>query len=144
MKTRLLTKQYGLPYPILVLVSPPTKLRFNKLVRNKVLEYWHSKLLNDMETKSSLKFLKASFLPLGVGPHPLWLSCEGSQTAIAAAVIQATIITGRYRDDYLVSKWNPQYTGNCSNCNFFPGDVTHYLSGNCPSLSSQLQITLDR
>ena len=42
------------------------------------------------------------------------------------------------------SKWNPQSSGNCSNCNFFPGDVTHYLSGSCPSLSAQLKLTLDR
>ena len=49
-----------------------------------------------------------------------------------------------YRDSYLVSKWNDRTSGACTlmDCNFFPGDATHYLSGECPALSRQLNLTL--
>ena len=82
------------------------------------------------------------YLPLGCGPHPLWLSCYGSESAIAAAKIQAKILSGRYRDDYLVSKFK-NTDGSCTNCGAYPGDVTHYLSGSCPVLSRQLNSTLN-
>ena len=93
--------------------------------------------------KPSLKYLKGSHIQLGCGPHPLWISCQGSRTAIEAAIIQARILTGRYRDDYLTSKFSPYKTGHCSMCGFYPGTVSHYLSGHCPLLSQQLQLSLD-
>ena len=48
------------------------------------------------------------------------------------------------RDDYLISKFK-NTSGCCTleSCNFFPGDVVHYLSGACPALSRQLSVTLD-
>ena len=94
-----------------------------------------------MKEKSSLRFLRAEYLPIGSGPHPLWLSCGSSPSAIEAAVIQAKILTGPYRDDYLCSKWDNQ-SGNCKMCNFFPGDCLHYLSGTCSYLSEALSQTL--
>ena len=74
----------------------------------------------------------------------MWPSCEGSESAIAAAKIQAKILSGRYRDDYLISKYKDT-TGCCTlgSCDHFPGDVTHYLSRDCPALSSQLNTTLE-
>ena len=129
---------------LLVLQQQPTKLQFKKLVTSKILDFWHSKILEDIEQKRSLRFLRGNFLPLGKGPHPLWLSCGDSESAIEAAIINAKILSGRYRDDYLISKWNSNTSGCCmsKNCSFFPGDVTHYLSGNCSALSSQLNLTL--
>ena len=114
------------------------------MVNEKVLDYWHLKTIEDMEEKSSLKFLRGRFLPLGSGPHPLWLSLNGSASAIQAAVLQTKILIGCYRDDYYSSKWNNK-TGHCSllDCDHFPGDVRHYLSGTCPSLSEPLKITLN-
>ena len=69
--------------------------------------------------------------------------CEGSAPAIKAARVQATILTGRYRDDYLISKFNEQSSGCCSMCGSFPGSVSHYLSGHCPALRPDLEICLD-
>ena len=99
-----------------------------------------------MRRKPSLKFIKADFLPLGLGPHQLWLSCEGSDSAIQAALIQSKILTGRYRDDVLLSKFDNRKSGRCSlpNCNNFPGDVVHYLSGSCPALAPVQNLTLER
>ena len=143
MYTRTLAVKYSLPDPLLILTNPPEKHSYKKLVRSKILHFWHSKLLNEMEAKSSLTFLKASFLPLGSGPHPLWLSCEGSKTANEAAIIQASILSGRYRDDYLISKFNRVSSGSCSMCGAYPGTVTHYLSGECVALLLPLQRCLD-
>ena len=47
----------------------------------------------------------------------------------------------RVRDDNFSSKWSGA-PGNCSNCDHYPGDVTHYFSGNCPALSASLQNSL--
>ena len=42
-----------------------------------------------------------------------------------------------------MSKFSRNKSGNCSLCGFFPGTVSHYLSGNCTPLSNQLQSTLN-
>ena len=111
-----------------------------KKVRSRILHFWHSKLVHSAMLKPSLKYLRIEFLPLVCGPHPLWLSCQGSPSALEAA----KILSGRYRDDYLLSKFNNS-SGRCTlgSCTYFPGDVTHYLSGDCPYLTHQLQSTLD-
>ena len=144
MKLRDLAAVYVLPDPLQVLMSPPPKNIFKKLVRKRILDFWHKKLVKDSNSKPSLRFLQAEFLPLGSGPHPLWLSCEGSPTATRAAILEAHIITGRYRDDYLSSKWDGG--SDCCrlpDCGFFPGDCVHYLSGKCPALRDALMSTLN-
>ena len=72
----------------------------------------------------------------------MWLSCEGSKSAIEAAKVQAIILSGRYRDNYIMSKFNRENSGCCSMCYYYPGNVQHYLSGLCPALSSQLHTCL--
>ena len=142
-KLRDLSAMYTLPDPLQILLFPPPKNVFKNLVRKRILDYWHKKLVQDSKTKSSLCFLQAEFLPLGAGPHPPWLSCESSPTANRAAIIMAHIISGRYRDDYLSSRWDGG--SNCCrlpNCGFFPGDCSHYLSGSCPALKDALLATL--
>ena len=141
-RLRVLSGKYKIMDPLQILLNPPDKIKYNQYLRKRIYDFWHSKLINQMSSKSSLKFLRGAFLPLGCGPHPLWLSCEGSPTAIAAAELQAKILTGRYRDDYLVSKWKSSSDGACSLCDFFPGDISHYLTGDCPALAEQLKKTL--
>ena len=65
----------------------------------------------------------------------LWSSCEGSRSAIDAATIQAKIISGRYRDIYLLSKFSTNVP--CMVSSLDPS-VMHYLSGNCLPLSDKL------
>ena len=141
---RSLSTKYLLPDPLLVLIEPPCKIAYKNLVRKKVLEYHHLNIVRDIKSKRSLRFLKAEYLPLGYGPPPLWLSCNGSISAIAAAKIQAKILSGRYRDDYLMSNFSKNPVGCCTlgSCGFFPGDVVHYLSGACKALSIQLSTTI--
>ena len=133
---------YDLPDPLQILTDPPTKSHFKKLTRKKILDHWHRRIVTEVKSKSSLKFLRPEFLPLGMGPHPIWTSCGDSPTATRSATIVCQILSGRYRDDYLSSKWSDN-PGNCSNCGQYPGNVTHYLSGNCPALSTSLMNTLE-
>ena len=92
--------------------------------------------------KPSLKYLRPQFLPLGKGPHPLWVSCGSSGSAVRAATIVARIISGRYRDDKLVSRWK-NTSGACSMCSYVCGDTVHLLSGECPPLQIALNSTLN-
>ena len=139
---RELSKKYFLPDPLLILCNPPPKFLLKKLVRKKILDFFHKQIIEATRSKSSLKFLRSEYIPLGSGPHPMWLSFGSSSSAVQAATIVAQIISGKYKDDYLCSKWNNS-SGSCSYCNFYPGDCVHYLSGKCPALSYQLQTTLD-
>ena len=80
-----------------------------------------------------------------LGSEAVWplFSCEGSPTATKAVILQAQAMSGRYRDDYLMSKWHGA-TDCCRlpNCGFYPGDLVHFLSGSCPALRDALSNTL--
>ena len=92
---------------------------------------------------SSLHFIRTDFLPLGRGPHPIWTSRQSSSSAVNAAVIQARLLSGRYRTDYLASKWTGE-SGCCTlpGCGAMPGDTVHLLSGQCPALRKFLASSL--
>ena len=130
-----------------ILLCPPPKFVFKWLVRTKVLDFWHKRLSNESKDKPSLCFLQPEYLPLGAGLHPLWLSCEGSRTANRAAILQAQIISGRYRDDYLSSKWD----GGSACCQFHimastlvTPPTTSQVQCTCPALKDALEATLFR
>ena len=96
----------------------------------------------EAEATPSLKFLCTKFLQLGSKPHLLWLSCGSSPTAVRAATVQARILSGRYKDGYLRSKYT-EIDGSCQlrGCGIFPGDVAHLLSGKCVALRPHLSQT---
>ena len=101
-QVRELTFQYSLPDPLLILTSPPTsKPAWKATVRCGVIASWHGKLVAEAENLPSLLFLRPSFIPLGTGSHPLWTTCGSSSTAVRAATVQARMISGRYRSDWL-------------------------------------------
>ena len=68
----------------------------------------------------------------------------GSRSAIQAAIIQARLISGRYRTDALLSKWSAS-PDVCSlpNCQHTPADIVHLLSGKCPALGEPLLLNLE-
>ena len=140
-----LTRQYLLPEALHLLCHPLPKEQFRKLVKSKVLEFSHKKLCASVLQKSSLIFLRAEFLPLTSGPHPLWESCGSSRSAIKAAKIQAIILSGRYRDFKLLSKFNEGDSETCKlpGCSAPVGDCTHLLSGECLALKDALSLTLN-
>ena len=132
-------QKYHLPDPLILLSNPPTKQELKCLVVSKVTEFWHSKLFSEASQKSSLQFLKCQFLPLKHRTHPIWRSCRGSRTAIRSAIIQAKMLSGRYRTDYLTAKWTTD-SGACllPGCNESKSDLLHLLSGYCQPLRATL------
>ena len=91
----------------------------------------------------SLLFLRPSFIPLGRGAHPLWTTCGSSPTAVRAATVQARMLSGRYRTDWLQRHWIGE-SGACRlpSCSSPRGDLPHLLSGTCPALAQTLAGTL--
>ena len=109
-----------------------------------MISYWHKQLFTSSKTKPSSEFLRVDFLPLGKGPHPMWLSCGDSSSAVEAATLQAKIMSGKYKDDKYVSHYETNSNGACALCSHFPGDFVHLLSGHCPPLYRALSSTLNQ
>ena len=134
-----LCTQYGLPSLHEILSCVITKKSFNSLVKKSVTAFWHTKLCDDARKLASLRFLRPDFIPLGLGPHILWKSCRSSSPAVQSAVIQARLLSGRYRCDSLLAKWTGG-SGLCSlpGCRDQIGDIVHLLSGHRPGLRETL------
>ena len=121
--------QYQLPHPLALLQSPPPKLFFKKLCKQKVQQYWHSKL--SMESNlPSLKYLQPIYLPLS-RPHPILTSLVGNPYQTKAAKIQALFLSWRYRTERLCRFWTDNKEGfclldSCKGQRFFE-DINHII-----------------
>ena len=120
--------KYGLPSPLEILTHPPPKIAFKKQVKTAVIAYWTARLRNKAETMSSLDYLRVSHIPLGRGPHPIWLSCI-SPNDTRPAVIQAKMLVGIYRSCYRERHWC-NTSGKCKlqGCENPRGDVLHMFT----------------
>ena len=143
-QVREITLLYSLPDPLVTLTSPPTKAVWKSAVKSAVCRHWHDKLVAEAATLPSLCHLRTPFLPLGRGSHPVWHTCGPSSSAVRAATIQARMLSGRYRTDWLRRHWGPGETGACRlpSCTSPRGDLVHLLSGACPALAPTLARTL--
>ena len=129
---------YGLPHPLLLLENPLNKTAFKKIIKSKVHDYWENSLRESASTLSSLTYFHPNFMSLTV-PHPLWTTCEGNPFEIAKAIVQAKLLSGRYRTDKLLKHFSKNNTGNCSLCaNESEGSVEHLLVL-CPELVQSRQ-----
>ena len=83
----------------------------------------------------SLTYFTPSYMSLS-SAHPVWASAGYSPAKVAMATVQASMISGRYRCDSLVSHWSPKVSGYCSlspACHSFREDLRHILQL-CPAL----------
>ena len=102
---RLLCDIYSLPSPLMLLKNPPTKHFFNKLVKSRILDYWEKDLRSVAVSKSSLEYFKPSFMSLAT-PHPMFTTCSSTNSfKTNKSTCQASIISGRYKTDYLTRYW---------------------------------------
>ena len=130
---------YCLPHPINLLKHPLPKAKFNNLCRQKVFQYWHSKLSQEVALLPSLQYLVPQFLQLS-HPHPLWSSLDGNPYQTKAACIQALFLSGRYRTERLCRFWSQNKAGvcllpACKNLNICE-DLEHILL-HCMSLNAE-------
>ena len=97
--------------------------------------YWETKLRSDASQLQSLSYFKSEFMSLH-SPHPLWTSCGSNSYEICKAIIQARMLSGRYRTDQLIRHFSSENNGSCSLCK--NGDITgsiEHLLVHCPVLT---------
>ena len=102
---RNLCLQYDLPHPLDFLKTPKTKENFKKLVRSKVIDYWEKKLREEAAPLTSLVYFKPCYMSLSK-PHAIWTTARENPYEVAKAVIQARMLSGRYRTKLLTSNWS--------------------------------------
>ena len=95
-----------------LLQSSPTKTIFKTFVKKKVLCYWEVHLRAEAAELSSLGFFHPEYMSLNK-PHPIWSSAWSSPSEVSMALVQATMLSGRYRTEALASHWSPTSTGCC-------------------------------
>ena len=81
--------------------------------------------------------------------HPLWSSAGSSPMHVSKALVQAQMLSGRYRCGALTKHWTKGYDGSClldTDCANTEEDIHHILSS-CPALDMTrgrlLQFTFD-
>ena len=106
---RSICHEYGLPDPLLILQSSPSKESWKKLTKAKVIDFWEIKYRAQAALLPSLKYFNANYMSL-TSTHPLFRAAR-SPFEVRKAVVTARMLTGRYRTDQLARHWsktNPQ------------------------------------
>ena len=107
LRVRDICRQYSLPHPLQLLETPLGRIKLKKIVKLKILEYWHQKFSTDCSPPNltSVKYLdprKCSLLT----PHPVWTSAGGSSYESNKSLVVAKMISGRYRRESLCRFWS--------------------------------------
>ena len=134
---RSLCLMYDLPHPLDFLEAPMTKNSYKLLVKKKVINYWEIYLRNEAASLQSLSSFKPTFMSLKK-PHPLWSTAGSSPTQVSMAIVQATMLSGRYRTEALLRHFSPSKTGSCllsEMCVDTRDSICHILCA-CPALNS--------
>ena len=126
--------RYGLPHPLELLENPLPKIKFQKLVKQKIAEFWHRQLSAKIESLSSLAHFDSSYHSLLL-PHPLWTTAGCNPHEVNKATILARMVSGRYRTERLCRFWTDNRHGHClaPGCDKVVGDLQHLLL-DCPAL----------
>ena len=101
---RSICNEYGLPDPLLILQSPPSKEAWKKLTKSKVTDFWEIKYRGQTALLPSLKYFNANYMSLS-SPHPLF-EAANSPFEVRKAVVTARMLSGRYRTDRLARHWS--------------------------------------
>ena len=132
-QVRNLCQQYNLTHPLSLLNSPMSKHSAKRLFKTKVVDYWQTKLRNEASCLDSLIYFKPQFMSL-LTPHPLWSTCGSNSYEVCKAIIQAKMLSGRYRTDQLLRHFTDN-DGSCVICSDqVPGNIQHLLLI-CPALT---------
>ena len=126
--------RYGLPHPLELLENPLPKIKFQKLVKQKIAEFWHRQLSAKIDSLSSLAHFNSSYHSLLL-PHPLWTTAGCNPHEVNKATILARMVSGRYRTERLCRFWTDNRHGHClaPGCDKVVGDLQHLLL-DCPAL----------
>ena len=134
---RSLCFQYGLPHPLILLESPPPKESSKKTIKSKVVDFWEKKLRQSSDLPS-LTYFKPDYMSLTT-THPLWTTCASNSFELSKAVIQAKLLSGRYRSDRLLRHFSKDQDGFCKICSLNCEGTIEHLLVECVALSEHRQ-----
>ena len=127
---------YQLPHPLSLLEQPMSKLKFNQIVKSKVVDYWEIKFRAKASSLTSAPYFNPFFMSL-TRPHPIWTACGSNPFECHKSVITCRMLSGRYLTDRLQRHWTQNKSGKCLLPNCLPeaeGSLEHLLL-HCPALS---------
>ena len=126
---------YSLPPPLTLLTSPPAKSLYKNSVKSKVIDHWEKHLHAESSSLTSLVYFKPEYMSLKQ-PHALWKTCGSNPFEVNKAVVQARMLSGRYRTDLLASHWTNNPHGSCliPLCNSSETGSIEHLLLSCPVL----------
>ena len=130
---------YSLDHPLLLLDSPPTKLSFKFLIKQKIIAHWEDKLKDEASRLPSLHYFLASRCTLSY-PHSIWRAASHhSSFENRKSSILARMMSGRFKSEYLTRHWSSNKEGFCQAemCHRAGtrGDLEHLLV-HCPGLAT--------
>ena len=130
-----LCAKYGLPHPITLLQNPMSKDSFKALAKAKVVDHWEKLLRAEAETLSSLTYFNPNYMSL-TKPHPIWTTCNNNTYEVCKAIVQAKMLSGRFRTDRLLRHFTENKGGICQICSSHSiGSIEHILIS-CSSLEN--------
>ena len=132
---RNLCLQYDLPHPLTFLTAPLSKMKFKNVVKTKIREYWEEKLRAEAAPLSSLEYFKPEFMSL-TRTHPLWSSAGSNPYEVAKAVIQARMLSGRYRTRLLSSNWSERADTSCISSSCVEDESLEHILLQCPAYAT--------
>ena len=101
---RSICKDYGLPDPLLVLQSPPSKDSWKRMTKSKVIDFWEVRYRAQATLLPSLKYFNSNYMSL-TSPHPIFEAAR-SPFEVRKTIVVAKMLSGRYRTDQLVRHWS--------------------------------------
>ena len=139
LKVKEICQQYSLPDPESILTNPPSSNSYKQTTKQKVLDFWNSKMRDAVKRLDSLDLFKADYMSL-CQPHPIWTTAGSSPFEVKKATVQARMLSGRYRTCWLRRHWSGDSTGHCQvpGCTGQPGTLQHIATGECAGLADAL------
>ena len=134
-KLRNLCILYNLPPPSSMLASPMTKYQFKKFVKSRVINYWECLLREEVSCLRSVPYFNPQFMSLN-RIHPLFSFAGHSPAHVNRSLVQALMLSGRYRCGALTRHWD-KTDGSCLLsvvCKGVIEDIPHILKS-CPALA---------
>ena len=101
-KIRALCILYNLPHPLQTLNNPPPKETGKSLIKSRIISHWETNLRDSAKNLSSLSYFHPEFMSL-LQPHPLYSTCGDNSFEVSKALVQARMLSGRYRTDKLLT-----------------------------------------
>ena len=103
---------YLLPHPLQFLDEPLPKIRFKKLAKSHIIDYWEKKLRSEASLLPSLAFFRPEFHSLSK-PHPIVWTPGSNPYEVSKSIVQCKMLSGRYRTEMLTSHWSNNKEGYC-------------------------------